>query len=99
MPTEVMADDREYRGHELVDAVITAAALMTRADRSLQSIERRHLVDILEDEGFLFAFTREELFEAFERELRDLRQANGLAAGVDRLKRFAGSPLADFVTA
>jgi len=99
MPTEVIAAYREYREHELRDAVITAAVLMASAGGSLPSIERHHLIDVLADEGFLFAFTREELLEAFERELRDIRQAKGLTAGVDRLKRFAGNPLADFVTA
>lgn len=99
MSTEVMAAYLEYREHELLDAVVTAAALMARAHGSLQPIERHHLVDVLADEGFLFVFTREELVAAFERKLLDLKSATDLTAGVERLKRFAGGPLADFVSA
>jgi tellurite resistance protein len=99
MPTEVVAAYLEHREHELLDAVITAAALMARGDGPLQPVERRHFVDVLADEGFLFVFTREELLEAFERKRGDLRTAKGLTAGLERLKHFAGRPLADFVTA
>jgi tellurite resistance protein len=99
MSTEVMAAYLDYREHELLDAVVTAAALMARADGSVQPVERHHLVDVLADEGFLFVFAREELVEAFERKLGQLRSATGLTAGVECLKRFAGDPLADFVSA
>ena len=99
MSTEVMAAYLEYREHELLDAVVTAAALMARADGSVQPVEHHQLVDVLADEGFLFVFAREELVEAFARKLGQLRSATGLTAGVECLKRLAGDPLAHFVSA
>jgi tellurite resistance protein len=99
MPTEIRAAYLEYRENDLLDAVVTAAALMARADGSLQLVERHRVVDVLADEGFLFVFTRKEILEAFERKLSDLRTASGPSAGVEQLKRFAGRPLSDFVIA
>ena len=98
MPTEIMAAYLEYREDELLDVVVTAAALMARADGTLQPVERHHLVSVLVDEEFLFVFTREEILEVFERKLGELRKADGLMAAVERLRRFAGRPPAGLVT-
>jgi tellurite resistance protein len=99
MSTEVMAAYVEYREHELLDAVVTAAALMARTGSSRLPIERHRLIDVLADEGFLLVFTREELGAAVDRQLGDVKSTIDLTAGVERLRRFAGGPLADFVSA
>jgi tellurite resistance protein len=99
MPTEMMAAYLEYREDELLDGVVTAAALIARADGSLQPIEHHQLVDVLAAEDFLFVFTSAEILEAFERKLEDLRKSDGMTAAVERLKCFAGRPMAGLMIA
>jgi tellurite resistance protein len=85
-----MAQYLDDRNDELLDAVVTAAALVARADGRIEPAERGLLVDFLDRNGFLSVFTRNEILDAFERRLRDLDEERGAETAVDSLGRLAG---------
>jgi tellurite resistance protein len=85
--TVAYLDDRE---DELLDAVVTAAALVAQADNWIQQVEHAQLFDFLDRNPFLSISTRAEITEAFERRVRALRKPQGPAAALMRLKCLAG---------
>jgi len=89
-PAEIMAAYLDDRNRELLEAVVTAAALVARADGRIEPVERGLLVDFLDRNGFLSVFTRAEILDAFERRLRRLDERDGAAAAIGSLGRFAG---------
>lgn len=93
-PAEMMAAYSEHREDELLDAAVTAAALVARADARIDAAERGRLLEFLGREGVLSAFTPAEVIEIFERRLRELNEPGGDAAILRQLKRHAESPLA-----
>ena len=89
-PAELMAQYLDDRNEELLDAVVTAAALVARADGRIEPAERGLLVDFLDRNGFLSVFTRNEILDAFERRVRELDEERGAETAVDSLGRLAG---------
>jgi tellurite resistance protein len=89
IPAESMAAYPDGRDEELLDAVVTAAALVARADGWVQPVERAQLLDFLDRNQFLSIFTRAEILDAFERRIRELREPSGPALAVERLRRHA----------
>jgi tellurite resistance protein len=96
-PAQIWAAYMEGREDELLDDVITAAALVARADGWVQPVERAQLINFLERNEFLSIFTRADIGEAFERRVRELREPCGPAAAVDRLRRRARHRIARLV--
>ena len=89
-PAELMTQYLDDRNDELLDAVVTAAALVARADGRIEPAERGLLVDFMDRNGFLSVFTRNEILDAFERRVRELDEAQGAEIAVDSLGRLAG---------
>jgi tellurite resistance protein len=96
-PAEIMAAYLDDRNDELLDAVVTAAALVARADGRIEPVERGLLVDFMDRNGFLSVFTRAEILDAFERRLRQFDERGGAEAAIGSLGRFAGRSPARFV--
>jgi tellurite resistance protein len=96
-PTEILAAYLDDRNDELLDAVVTAAALVARADGRIEPVERGLLVDFMDRNGFLSVFTRAEILDAFERRLRQFDERGGTEAAIGSLGRFAGRSPARFV--
>jgi len=89
-PAELMAAYMEDRDGELLDAVITAAALVAGADGWIAPAERRQLFDFLRRQGLLSVATRAEILDAFETRTRELEERRGAELVVDSLRRLAG---------
>lgn len=58
MAAEINAAYMDDREDELLDAAVTAAALIARADGSVEPIERSQMLDVLRRNGLLSVFTR-----------------------------------------
>jgi tellurite resistance protein len=86
---EILAAHRNGRGYELLDAVVTVAALMSRADGWIQPVERGAMLDFLERNQFLSFFTRDNILALFEDRVRDLREPDGAIVAVIRLRQYA----------
>ena len=94
-PAEVIAGYVGSRKSEMLDAVITAAALVAQADRWVDRAERHQLIDFLERKRLL-PVTRFDVRDAFERRVRELREPGGIVTALDRLGRGNGRALAEF---
>ncbi len=82
---------------ELFDAVITAAAMVARADGLIDPVERRQLLVFLNRTGLLAVFTREQALDAFEERTRQLAERRGAEVAIGSLRRLKGRSLARLV--
>jgi tellurite resistance protein len=94
---EIMAAYMDAREDELLDAVVTAAALVAHADGCIEPVERSQLLDFLNRNGLISLHTRAEILDLFERRVRLLADANGTEAAVEGLRRLAGRSTARLV--
>ncbi|MGH7058696.1 MAG: TerB family tellurite resistance protein [Acetobacteraceae bacterium] len=86
---EILAAYRNERDYELLDAIVTAAALISRADGWVQPVERGAMLDFLARNQFLPPFARESVLALFEDRMRDLREPDGAIMAVIRLRDYA----------
>jgi tellurite resistance protein len=93
-PAELMAQYWDAREDELLDAVVSAAALVARADDRIDGAERGQLLDFLERRGILSVFTPAEILDTFERRVRELNEPGGSVAALKHLRRHAERSLA-----
>jgi tellurite resistance protein len=84
------------RADELFDAIITASAMVARADGWIDPVERSHLLGFLSRNGLLAVFTREEVL-AFEDRTRQLAERCGAEVAIGGLRRLASRSLARLV--
>jgi tellurite resistance protein len=94
---EIMAAYMDAREDELLEAVVTAAALVAHADGCIEPVERSQLLDFLNRNGLMSVFTRAEMLEFFERRIRQLDGENGAEVVIESLKRLAGRSTARLV--
>jgi len=94
---EIAAAYQENHEDELLDAIVSAAALIARADGWVQDVERGQLLDFLDRQDLLSLFEREEVLAQFERRVRELREAGGPFAIVRRLSRQGDGPTAALI--
>jgi tellurite resistance protein len=81
----------------LLDVIITAAAMVARADGWIVPLERSQLLVFLNHHGLLAVFTREEVLDAFEERARQLAEPHGGEIAMGHLARLAGRSLARLV--
>jgi tellurite resistance protein len=87
---DAMAAYLADRDDELLDAVVTAAALVARADGWVDPAERSRLLDFLNNAGLLSVFTRAEILDTFESRVRQLDEPSGARMAADCFARLAG---------
>ena len=86
-PAQIMVTYLDDCEDELLDAVVTAAALVARADGRIEFVELDRLVDFLGRHRLLSAFMRVEVPDAFRRRLRELAEPRGSEAAIDSLRQ------------
>jgi tellurite resistance protein len=93
----IVATYQEDREDEVLDAIVSAAALIARADGWVQEVERGQLFDFLDRQDFLSAVAREDVLAQFERCVRELREPGGPSAVIERLGRHRDRPTAALI--
>jgi tellurite resistance protein len=88
--SKIGAGGLDVRDVEVLHGVITAGALVARADGRIESAERYMLVDYLDRNGFLSRCTPIRILDAFERRLWQIEEYGGAEAAIDSLERFSG---------
>jgi tellurite resistance protein len=96
-PAEMMAQYWDDRADELLDAVVTAVALVARADGRIDAAERSQLLDFLHRKGSLSVFTPAEILDMFEHRVRELNEPGGVVGALSRLRRHAERSLASVI--
>jgi tellurite resistance protein len=94
---EIVAAYLELREDEILDAVVSAAAVVARADGWVQEVECNQLLDFVDREGLLSVFAREDAVAHFERCVREVREPGGSSAVIKRLARHRDSRVASLV--
>ena len=94
---EIVAAYLELREDEILDAVVSAAAVVARADGWVQEVERNQMLDFVDREGLLSIFAREDAVAHFERCVREVREPGGSLAVIARLGRHRASRAASLV--
>lgn len=94
---ELAAAFHESREDELFDAIVSAAALMARADGRVEEVERAQLLDFLERQDLHWMFDREEALAQFDRRVRELREPDEQLATFTRLRRYRDSRAATLI--
>lgn len=89
-PAELMAAHSIDRRDELVDAVLTAAALVAAADGWIDPAERQEVLSFLKRNDLLTS-SEADAMGAFERRVRELRQSGHVLAAAYRLGRSGSS--------
>jgi tellurite resistance protein len=87
---EIMAVWQERRDGELLDAVVSAAALVARADGKADAVERAQTAYFLARNERLATVTPTDILDAFDHRLRHLQERSGIETAVDGLRRIAG---------
>ncbi len=86
---EIMAAWEQERDDALLDAVVSAAALVASADGYANAVERDAAACFLARNGRLAPVTRADIVDAFDHCLRHLEHS-GIETAVDSLRRMAG---------
>ena len=93
IPAELLVS----REGEILDAVVTAAALVSRTGGWVEPAEGDKLLNFLEREEFLTVFSRAEMLDLFERSVREMRLPGGSMMASDRLRQCARHSLAPLI--
>lgn len=96
-PAEMTAQYWDDREDELLDAIVTAAALVARADGRIDAAERGQLLDFLHRKGIPIVFTPARILEMFERRIRELNEPGGAIGALKHLRRHAKRPPAGVI--
>jgi tellurite resistance protein len=89
-PAEIVAEYFDDRDEDFLDAIVSAAALVSRADNWVQPVEQAQLLDFVDRQDLPWRLSGSETSELFERRIREIREPDGLSAALIRLSRVAG---------
>src|SRR5712692_9902311 len=85
------------RDEEVMQALVTAGALVALADGRVQAVERDELVNFIDRQGFVPSISRHEIAEACDDRVRQLEDRDSADAIADTLRPLAGLSLASVV--
>jgi tellurite resistance protein len=81
----------------LLQALVTAGALVALSNGRVDSAERDELVDFVDRQGFVPTFSRQEIAEAFGNRVRQLKERDSASVIVESLRPMVGQSLASIV--
>jgi tellurite resistance protein len=95
--TELATKYLDHHDDEVLQALVTAGALVALSDGQVKTVERDELVNFIDQQGFVPTVSRQEIADAFDNRLRQLedRQCNSVLA--ETLRPLAGLSLASVV--
>jgi tellurite resistance protein TerB len=82
---------------EVMQALVTAGAMVAIADGRLEQVERNELVDFIDRRGFVPAFSPNETAKAFDDRVRQLKDRNSPNVILEALRPLAGRSLSSIL--
>lgn len=82
---------------ELMQALVTAGALVALADGQLETVERDELVDFIHRQGFVPTISQDRIAEAFDSRVQQIEDRDAANVTVEALRPLAGLSLASVV--
>ena len=93
---ELPAGPRD-RDEDILQALVTAGALVALADGELSPVERGELLNFIDERGFVPTISREDAAAAFDNRVRELEDRHGVDVILASLRPLAGRSLASVV--
>ena len=90
-------DHLDRRDEVVIQALVTAGALVALADGRVEAIERDELVDFIDRQGFVPSMSRHEIGLAFDTRVNELKDREISDVIAQSFRPLAGSPLASLV--
>jgi len=87
----------DHRDEEVMQALVTAGALVALADGELEVVERDELVNFVDRQGFVPTTSPRDIADAFDCRVRELEDRHCTNVIVDTLRPLAGRSLASVV--
>jgi tellurite resistance protein len=87
---DLMARHLDRRDRDLMEALVTAGALVARADGWVDGSERGHLLGFIRQRGLLVRIAPGEILAAFDGRLHQLEQPSGPKSAMASLRPLAG---------
>ena len=85
------------RDEDMLQALVTAGALVALADGELAPVERGELLDFINQHGFIPTISRQDAAAAFDSRVRQLEDRYGAEVILESLRPLAGLSLASVV--
>lgn len=95
--TELTGDHHDHWDEKVMQALVTAGALVALSDGRVEAVERDELVNFVDQQGFVPTISRQEIAEAFVSRVRQLEDWHSASAIVESLRPLAGLSLASVV--
>jgi tellurite resistance protein len=98
-PTATGAEliDDHNRDEEVMQALVTAGALVALADGQVKAIERDELVNFIDRQGFVPSISRQKIGEAFDNRVQQLEGRDSADAIAEMMRPLAGLSLASVI--
>jgi tellurite resistance protein len=87
----------DHHDEEVMQALVTAGALVALADGHLETVERDELVNFIDHQGFVPTISRDQIAEAFDNRARQVKDRDGANVTAEALRPLAGRSLASVV--
>lgn len=94
---ELEPDDLDRRTREVIQALLTAGALVALADGRVRAAERDEAVNYIDQQVLFLAIPRSKIAEAFDRQTRRLLQRDSPDVIMNALRPLSGSSSASLV--
>lgn len=94
---EVAADCLDRRDEEIMQALVTAGALVALADGRVESVERDELVNFIDRQGFAPTISQRAVADAFDNRVQQVGKRDGADAILQAFRPLSGLSLASVV--
>ena len=94
---ELTAGSLDHGDEELMQALVTAGALVALSDGRPEAVERDELVNFIDQRGFVPTISRHKIAEAFDNRLLQLQDRHSANIIAETLRPLAGLSLASVV--
>jgi tellurite resistance protein TerB len=94
---EFTAGYLDNRDEQVMQALVTAGALVALADGRVEAVERDELLNYIDRQGLLPTIPRPDIAEAFDNRVRQLQDRDSADAIVEAFQPLAGLSLASIV--
>jgi tellurite resistance protein len=97
LTSKFTADHLNRSDEELMQALVTAGALVALADGQLETVERDELIDFIHRQGFLPTISQDRIAETFDSRVQQIEGRDCANVTMEALRPLAGLSLASVV--
>jgi tellurite resistance protein len=95
--TALAVDHPDNRDRQVMQALVTAGALVALSDGQVKAVEREELVNFIDRQGFVPSISRQEIADAFDNRVQQLEGRDSAEVITETLRPLAGLSLASVV--